>query len=94
MRTRPKEYRRLLAFCSRFHRYSHANVLLILSQRSDATQVAGYKTWRWLGQQVRNGANSIAICCPIIKQIEYPDSGLHVKLCVGFTCARSSRLRT
>src|SRR5215218_5481942 len=78
------EYRRLLAFWSRFHRYSHANVLLILSQRPDATQVAGYHTWRRVGRQVRKGAKAIAIWCPIIKQIEDPDTGLPVELCVGF----------
>ncbi|MDP9473300.1 MAG: DUF955 domain-containing protein, partial [Chloroflexota bacterium] len=39
-----EEYRKLLSFWSRFHRYSHGNVLLILSQRPDATQVAGYHT--------------------------------------------------
>src|SRR5215216_5827961 len=78
------EYRRLLSFWSRFHRYSSANVLLILSQRPDATQVAGYHTWQRLGRQVKRGAKAIAIWCPIVKHIEDPASGLPVELCVGF----------
>jgi hypothetical protein len=78
------EYRRLLAFWSRFHRYSHANVLLILSQRPDATQVAGYHTWRKAGRQVRKGAKAISIWCPIVRTVEDPGSGLPVELCVGF----------
>jgi len=37
-------FRRWLQVRSRFHRYSFGNVLLIASQRPDATHVAGYKT--------------------------------------------------
>ena len=38
-----------------FHDYSFNNVCLIVSQRPDATQVAGYRTWQKLGRQVRKG---------------------------------------
>lgn len=79
-----EEYKRLLSFWSRFHRYSHGNVLLILSQRPDATQVGGYHTWRRVGRQVRKGAKAISIWCPIIKTIADPDTGLPLDLCVGF----------
>jgi hypothetical protein len=34
-----------LAVMSRFHRYSWGNVLLIYSQRPDATRVAGFHAW-------------------------------------------------
>src|SRR4051794_24851881 len=64
-----QEYLKLLAFWSRFHRYSHGNVLLILSQRPDATQVAGYHTWRRLGRQVGKGAKAVIIWCPIVRQM-------------------------
>ena len=37
-------FRRWLHVRSRFHRSSFGNVLLIASQRPDATHVAGYKT--------------------------------------------------
>src|SRR5688572_20198408 len=72
------EYRRMLRFWSHFHRYSHGNVLLILSQRPDATQVAGYGTWKKLGRQVRKGAKAISIWCPIIATIEDPETHLPV----------------
>ena len=38
-----------------------SNQLLIVSQRSDATVVAGYRTWQSLGRQVRRGAKGIGI---------------------------------
>src|SRR5207247_3740371 len=47
-----------------FHDYSFANVCLIVSQRPDATRVAGYKTWQKLGRQVRNGEHGIRILAP------------------------------
>src|SRR5215212_282861 len=59
------------AFCrylevqARFHRYSYGNVLLILSQRPDATQVAGYRAWQSLGRQVRRGERGIKILVPM-----------------------------
>ncbi|EQD77939.1 protein containing DUF955, partial [mine drainage metagenome] len=50
---------------ARFHRYSAGNVLLILVQRPDASQVAGYTTWQSLGRQVRKGEHGIAILAPV-----------------------------
>src|SRR5436309_13177379 len=47
-----------------FHDYSFANVCLIVSQRPDATRVAGYKTWQKLGRQVRKGEHGIRILAP------------------------------
>src|SRR5438034_3317719 len=47
-----------------FHDYSFANVCLIVSQRPDATQVAGYKAWQKLGRQVRKGEHGIRILAP------------------------------
>ncbi|MGH2535614.1 MAG: ArdC family protein [Thermomicrobiales bacterium] len=79
------EFKRLLVFWARFHRYSHANVVLILSQRPDATRVAGYRTWRRVGRQVKRGAKAISIWCPIIKSVEDPDTGMPIELCVGFS---------
>src|SRR5690349_4599574 len=73
-----EDYRKLMRFWSKFHRYSHGNVLLILSQRPDATQVARYRRWKQAGRQVRKGAKAIAIWCPVLRMIEDPDSGLPV----------------
>ena len=46
---------------SSFHRYSLNNLLLIMSQAPEATQVAGYRAWQARGRQVRRGEKSIAI---------------------------------
>src|SRR6266446_241270 len=57
-----------------FHDYSFNNTLLIVSQRPDATQVAGYKTWQKLGRQVRKGEHGIRILAPCVVKRE-TDSG-------------------
>ena len=49
---------------AKFHRYSWCNSLLILSQRPDASRVAGYKTWQKLGRQVCKGERGIMIFAP------------------------------
>ncbi len=79
------EYRDLLAFWSRFHRYSHGNVVLIRSQRPDATQVAGFHAWRRLGRRVRKGSKAVWIWCPILHKEEDPETGNDVERCAGFT---------
>lgn len=53
-----------LSFCSRFHRYSFHNQVLIFAQRPDASWVAGYRAWQRLGRQVRRGERGIAIFAP------------------------------
>ena len=40
---------RYLDVLARFHHYSFGNVMLIASQKPDATQVAGFHTWKKLG---------------------------------------------
>jgi antirestriction protein ArdC len=49
-----------------FHDYSFNNLCLIVSQRPDATRVAGYKTWQKLGRQVRRGEHGIRILAPCV----------------------------
>src|SRR5215213_4178863 len=58
-------FRSYLQAQARFHHYSWGNVLLILSQRPESTQVAGYKTWQALGRQVRRGEQGIRIMVPM-----------------------------
>lgn len=50
-----------LAFCGSFHRYSPNNLLLIMMQFPEASQVAGYRAWQAKGRQVIKGAKSIRI---------------------------------
>ncbi|WP_442856890.1 ArdC family protein [Frondihabitans sp. 762G35] len=50
-----------LDFAQAFHAYSINNLLLILSQREDASRVAGFRTWQGLNRQVRKGEKGIRI---------------------------------
>lgn len=50
---------------SRFHRYSFHNTMLIVSQRPDATHVAGFGTWKKLGRWVKKGEKGISILIPV-----------------------------
>lgn len=58
-----KEYLKVMG---RFHRYSFFNQMLIMTQRKDAQQVAGFGTWKKLGRSVKKGAKGIAIMAPIV----------------------------
>jgi len=58
--------REYLAAMARFHRYSWHNVMLIASQRPDATHVAGFHTWKHLGRFVKKGAKGILVLAPIV----------------------------
>jgi hypothetical protein len=62
--------RKYLTAMGKFHRYSMANVLLIVAQRPDATRVAGYQTWRKLNRQVSRGAKGIVIFAPRVRKID------------------------
>lgn len=67
--------REYLAAMARFHRYSLHNVMLIASQRPDATHVAGFQTWKQLGRFVKKGAKGILILAPILLRKEtQPDN--------------------
>jgi antirestriction protein ArdC len=55
-----------LAAMGRFHRYSWGNVLLIHSQRPDASHVAGFHAWHDLGRWVKKGEKGITIFAPVL----------------------------
>lgn len=62
-----------LNFCSRFHKYSFYNRLLIWLNRPDATLVAGFRTWQKLDRKVKKGQKGIPIFAPIrVKQRHEP----------------------
>ena len=52
----------------RFHRYSLHNVLLIASQKPNASYVAGFHTWNGLGRFVKKGEKGILILAPIVRR--------------------------
>lgn len=60
-----EDWRRWLDTAVKFPEYSARNVFLILAQRPDATQVAGYTTWQQLGRQVRKGEKGIEILAAV-----------------------------
>ena len=60
-----EELQNYLTAMARFHRYSLSNVFLIMLQSPDATQVAGYHTWRSFGRHVKEGEKGIAIIAPM-----------------------------
>lgn len=57
-------WERWLKFCRQFRQYSFHNQVMILSQRPEATWVAGYSSWKQLGRQVRRGECGIRILAP------------------------------
>src|ERR1700687_5844941 len=61
-------FRRYLEVQSRFHRYSWRNVALILSQRPDAPQVAGYQAWLKFHRNVKRGEHGIKIIVPMARK--------------------------
>jgi hypothetical protein len=61
--------RNYLAAMGKFHRYSVSNILLIMTQRPDATHVAGYQTWRKLHRHVTRGAKGIMIFAPLVRRV-------------------------
>ncbi|MFW0797626.1 ArdC-like ssDNA-binding domain-containing protein [Gordonia sp. CPCC 205515] len=59
--TRTEEWAAFLDYATKFHAYSLNNLLLILAQRPDASEVAGYNKWLELGRHVRAGEKAIRI---------------------------------
>lgn len=67
-----------------FHSYSFGNVCLIVSQRPDASQVAGYRAWQALGRQVRKGERAIKILAPCVRKVEDKETGEQARRVVAF----------
>ena len=55
-----------LQMLDRFHAYSFNNTLLILTQKPEATRVAGFNAWRKLDRFVRKGEKGIWILAPMV----------------------------
>lgn len=58
---------------SHFHQYSFGNIMLIWSQKPDATRVAGFRTWKKLNRYVRKGEKGIAIIAPMLVRAKQDD---------------------
>lgn len=59
-----KNYAAYLGAMSKFYKYSYGNVILILSQYPEASQVAGLRTWNKFGRFVKKGEHGIEILMP------------------------------
>ncbi|VTR76055.1 ArdC-like ssDNA-binding domain-containing protein [Cellulomonas hominis] len=70
-----EQWRAFLDVARGFHRYSLNNLILIWSQRPDATQVAGFRQWQARGRQVRKGERAIRIFGYATKKITDDDAG-------------------
>jgi antirestriction protein ArdC len=57
-----------LAAMARFRCYSWHNVMLIASQKPNATHVAGFHAWHKLGRFVNKGEKGILILAPIVRK--------------------------
>jgi antirestriction protein ArdC len=79
-----EDFRAYLRMQARFHAYSFGNVLLIQSQRPDATLVNSYRRWQALGRQVRTGEKGIAIFVPHKRAETDPETGEPVERVTGF----------
>jgi len=53
---------------ARFRHYSWHNVMLIASQKPNATHVAGFHSWHKLGRFVKKGEKGIMILAPIVRR--------------------------
>ncbi len=68
-----ERWQAFLDFAQSFHAYSLNNLLLILSQKPDASHVAGFRKWQALGRQVRKGETGIRIFGYSTKKITQQD---------------------
>jgi len=72
---RSEEITRYLSMLAKFHRYSFGNVMLILSQKPDATHVAGFNTWKQMGRYVKKGEKGIVIIAPMVIRKKDDEAG-------------------
>ncbi|RFA06879.1 hypothetical protein B7R21_17965, partial [Subtercola boreus] len=61
-------------FAQAFYSYSLNNILLILSQVPEASQVAGFRKWQGLNRQVRKGSMGIRIFGYSTKKVTEEDA--------------------
>ena len=83
--TTSEGYRRYLEAMARFHTYSANNVMLIHTQRPEATRVASYRTWQALGRQVAKGEKGITIIRPVMVKGVDEETGEVRESLRGFT---------
>lgn len=83
-----EEFKRYLEFAARFHSYSANNCMLILTQKPEATRVAGYGKWKTLGRQVRRDERGLCILAPVLRTQEDEDTGEKVQVICAFKAVK------
>jgi len=78
-----EEMQKYLDFVAKFHQYSPSNIFLIMLSKPDATQVAGFQSWKKMGRYVKKGEKGIPIFAPMIHK-EDPDNDSSPKVLSGF----------
>lgn len=79
-----EDFVKALEWWSQLREYSFNNSILILLQRPNAVQMAGFKKWESLGFHVRKGERATWIRGPVIKKVEDEDTGEMVRRLVGY----------
>ena len=70
------EWQRYLEYQRAFHRYSPGNVMLIMAQNPEATQIASMQTWNRQGRSVIKGEHGLKIWCPVPgRKVEQDEEG-------------------
>ncbi|PCI09716.1 hypothetical protein COB72_05640 [bacterium] len=59
-----------LNMLAKFHRYSYRNLMLINAQRPEASNVAGFQTWKTMGRTVMKGEKGIVIIAPMVRKTD------------------------
>lgn len=63
------QYKNYLKTMAKFHKYSFGNIMLILKQKPDASNVSGFKSWKEFNRGVKRGEKAIFILAPITSKI-------------------------
>lgn len=67
----PEQWKQWADTMAQFPKYSPGNALLILSQRPDATMVAGFHAWQKLDRHVMKGEHGMTIIAPVVRRKEF-----------------------
>lgn len=84
MQGHSEDFLRSLEWWSQFRNYSWNNSMLILMQKPDAIQVAGYRAWEKLGYHVKKGEHGIWIRGPWMRKEADPETGEVSERLVGY----------
>jgi hypothetical protein len=68
-----EEMLRYMGTIAKFHKYSMFNVWLILTQKPEATYIAGFHQWQKLKRWVKRGERGIPILAPILSKEDPTD---------------------